>query len=422
PASHYATSRDKIDSAIMHIEDDLEERIRFFKENEKPLEAERIEQRTHFDIEMMREIGYCSGIENYSTYFDGRSPGEPPFTLLDYFPDDFLTMVDESHATIPQIGAMYAGDHSRKTQLIDYGFRLPAAADNRPLTFNEFEERVHQALFVSATPADYEKQHGGITAEQIIRPTGLLDPLVEVVPAKNQVDHLIGEINKTVDMGDRVLVTTLTKKMAEHLTDYLSDMGIRVRYMHSDIDALERMEIIRDLRLGEFDVLIGINLLREGLDLPEVSLVAIMDADTEGFLRSETSLIQTIGRAARNDHGRVIMYADKTTAAMRYAVNETERRRKIQQKYNEENGITPKTIIKEVHSVLEISKKAENKLTGKELEIKIEHLEGEMKKAADRLDFELASKIRDAIFELKGEGKQKEKKRFHRREKLKHGR
>lgn len=421
PASHYATSRHKIDKAIMHIEDDLIDRIKYFKDEDKLIEAQRIEQRTYFDIEMMREIGYCSGIENYSTYFDGRQPGQPPFTLMDYFPEDYLVMVDESHVTIPQVHAMYGGDHSRKQQLVEYGFRLPAAFDNRPLQFNEFENKIHQALFVSATPSLYEREHSSLIAEQVIRPTGLLDPIVEVQPAKTQVDSVVGEINKTVDMGDRVLITTLTKKMAEHLTDYLSNLGIRVRYMHSDIDTMERMEIIRDLRLGEFDVLVGINLLREGLDLPEVSLVAIMDADKEGFLRSETSMVQTIGRAARNDHGRVIMYADKITASMKYAMDETARRRKIQQEFNEKHGITPKTIIKEVHSVLEISKKTERQLSPKEMAVKLGQLETEMRAAADRLDFELAGKIRDAIFELKGEGKAKEKKPIRRREKLKHG-
>lgn len=420
PASHYATSRHKIDKAIMNIENDLMDRIKYFKDNDKLIEAQRIEQRTYFDIEMMREIGYCSGIENYSTYFDGRKPGQPPFTLLDYFPDDFMVMVDESHVTIPQVHAMYGGDHSRKEQLIEYGFRLPAAADNRPLMFEEFEKRVPQAVFVSATPAKYEREHSSTVAEQVIRPTGLLDPEITVLPASNQVDSVLGEINRTVEMGDRVLITTLTKKMAEHLTDYLSNMGVRVRYMHSDIDTLERMEIIRDLRLGEFDVLVGINLLREGLDLPEVSLVAIMDADKEGFLRSETSLIQTIGRAARNDHGRVIMYADAMTPSLKYAIDETARRRKIQQEYNKEHGIVPKTIIKEVRSVLEISKKAESQLSEKEIAVKISRMEDEMKQAADRLDFELATKIRDAIFALKGEGKQ-DKKRIRRREKLKHG-
>lgn len=405
PASHYATSRSKIDQAVGVIEEDLRKRIQYFKEREKYLEAERIEQRTYYDIEMLREIGYCTGIENYSTYFDGRKPGQPPFTLLDYFPDDFLLMVDESHVTLPQVRGMYGGDASRKASLVDFGFRLPAARDNRPLTFEEFEARIPQAVFISATPSSYELEHSAVVAEQVIRPTGLLDPEITVLPATNQVDSVLEEINKTVDLGDRVLVTTLTKKLAEHLTEYLSSMGVRVRYLHSDIDTLERMELIRDLRLGEYDVLVGINLLREGLDLPEVSLVAILDADKEGFLRSTTSMIQTIGRAARNDHGRVVMYADKMTDSMKVAIDETKRRREIQQAYNEKHGITPKTIVKEVHSVLEISKKAENKLSDKDLAIKIEQMEHEMKKAADKLDFELAGKIRDALFELRGEKK-----------------
>ena len=409
PASHYVTPKDKMDRAVHEILQEMDERVQYFKAHDKLLEAQRIQQRTMYDVEMMQEIGFCSGIENYSRIISGRAPGSPPMTLLDYFPKDFLLMVDESHVTLPQVRAMYAGDRARKESLVEYGFRLPSAFDNRPLNFAEFNEHIHQAIYVSATPAEYELERAGQVAEQVIRPTGLLDPEVFVRPIDGQIDDLIGEINQVVAGGERVLVTTLTKKMAEDLTTYLQNVGIRVRYMHSDIGAMERMEIIRDLRMAKFDVLVGINLLREGLDLPEVSLIAILDADKEGFLRSETSLIQTIGRAARNAGGRVIMYADKITAAMRAAIDETERRRSIQMAYNEAHGITPKTIVKPIQELIEISKEAGEgyrrdgvKMTAKEREREIERLEKEMKKAARMMEYEYAAVLRDQIIELRG--------------------
>jgi len=411
PASHYATSKDKLERAIKSIREELEQRYKELKDAGKIVEAERLRQRTNYDLEMLQEMGYCQGIENYSRHISGRPPGSPPYTLLDYFPEDFLIFIDESHVTIPQIRGMYNGDRSRKEALVEYGFRLPSAFDNRPLTFEEFEERINQVIFVSATPGPYEIEHSEQVVEQLIRPTGLVDPEVIVKPVKGQVDDLIGEIRKTVDKGFRVLVTTLTKKMAEDLTDYLKDMGIKVKYLHSDIETIERVEIIRDLRLGKFDVLIGINLLREGLDIPEVALVAILDADKEGFLRSETSLIQTIGRAARNAEGRVIMYADAVTNSMKRAIDETNRRRKIQMEYNKKHGITPKTVIKGVRDVIEATHVAEEeqKYTRKKVKtydpeiIKstIEQLEKEMKEAAIELQFEKAAKLRDVIFELK---------------------
>ncbi|AEM79323.1 excinuclease ABC subunit UvrB [Thermoanaerobacter wiegelii] len=411
PASHYATSKDKLERAIKSIREELEQRYKELKDAGKIVEAERLRQRTNYDLEMLQEMGYCQGIENYSRHISGRPPGSPPYTLLDYFPKDFLIFIDESHVTIPQIRGMYNGDRSRKEALVEYGFRLPSAFDNRPLTFEEFEERINQVIFVSATPGPYEIEHSEQVVEQLIRPTGLVDPEVIVKPVKGQVDDLIGEIRKTVDKGFRVLVTTLTKKMAEDLTDYLKDMGIKVKYLHSDIETIERVEIIRDLRLGKFDVLIGINLLREGLDIPEVALVAILDADKEGFLRSETSLIQTIGRAARNAEGRVIMYADTVTNSMKRAIDETNRRRKIQMEYNKKHGITPKTVIKGVRDVIEATHVAEEeqKYTRKKVKtydpeiIKstIEQLEKEMKEAAIELQFEKAAKLRDVIFELK---------------------
>ena len=409
PASHYIVPREKLLSAIDEIKEELDERIAFFKSQDKLLEAQRIEQRTNYDIEMLREIGFCSGIENYSRMMSNRKPGQRPYCLLDYFPDDFLLFIDESHATIPQVRAMYAGDRARKESLVDYGFRLPSAFDNRPLNFKEFESLVGQTIFVSATPAEYEKEKSSQTAEQVIRPTGLLDPLIEVKPVEGQIDDLISEINARVEKKERVLVTTLTKKMAEHLSSFLSDVGIKVRYMHHDIDTIERMQLIRDLRLGEFDVLVGINLLREGLDLPEVSLIAILDADSQGFLRSETSLIQIIGRAARNAEGKVIMYADSVTPAMESAIAETERRRKIQMKYNEEHGIVPKTIIKDVRDVLEISgsgKKSEvdgKQMSRAEKDALIKKLSAEMKKAASLLEFEQAAFLRDKIAKLRGQ-------------------
>ena len=411
PASHYVTTKEKMARAITEIEREMEEREKYFKDNEMLLEAQRIRQRTMYDIEMMSEIGYCSGIENYSRVIAGREPGSPPTTLLDYFPDDFVLFVDESHVTIPQVRAMYAGDRSRKDALVRYGFRLPSAYDNRPLNFEEFDVRRKQTIYVSATPSEYERSRSAQIAEQVIRPTGLLDPTVEVRPVEGQIDDLVGEINLRTEKNERVLVTTLTKKMAEDLTAYLQKMNIRVRYMHSDIDTIERMEIIRDLRLGEFDVLVGINLLREGLDLPEVSLVAILDADKEGFLRSETSLIQTIGRAARNADGKVIMYADRKTAAMKNAIAETERRRGIQQRYNEQNGIVPKTIIKSVRDLIEISKAPEDtvreadgvKMTAREREKEIQRLEKAMKEAAKMLEYEYAAVLRDQIIKLRGE-------------------
>lgn len=407
PASHYIVPKDKMEIAIAEIERELEERIKYFNDKGKLLEAERIEQRTRYDIEMLREIGFCTGIENYSRVLSGRKPGSKPFTLLDYFPDDFLLFVDESHVMLPQVRGMFAGDMARKKSLIEYGFRLPSALDNRPLNFDEFYEHINQAVFVSATPGDFEKEHSAKIVEQVIRPTGLLDPLITVKPTDGQMDDLISEINKRTAKKQRVLVTTLTKKMAEDLTEYFTTMGIKVRYMHHDIDTVERMEIIRDLRLGEFDVLVGINLLREGLDIPEVSLVAILDADKEGFLRSDRSLIQTIGRAARNAEGEVIMYADEVTRSMEKAIYETERRRAIQQKYNEEHGIIPKTIIKKVSDIIEISthsddgKKSKKKLTKAEREKLIEQLTKEMKAAAKLLEFEHAALLRDKIKKLR---------------------
>ena len=408
PASHYIVPRDKIEIAVQEIERELEERIKFFKDRGKLLEAQRIEQRTKYDIEMLREIGFCSGIENYSRVLSGRKPGSVPYTLLDYFPKDYLLLVDESHVMLPQVRGMYGGDRGRKENLVEYGFRLPSAYDNRPLNFDEFYERINQAVFVSATPGNLELEKSAVVAEQVIRPTGLLDPEISVRPVEGQMDDLISEINLRIEKKQRTLVTTLTKKMAEDLTDYLTTMGIKVRYMHHDIDTVERMEIIRDLRLGEFDVLIGINLLREGLDIPEVSLVAILDADKEGFLRSERSLIQTIGRAARNAEGKVIMYADAVTDSMERAITETERRRTIQMKYNEEHGIIPKTIIKKVSDIIEISSKEDEKLRSKtklskaEREKLIAQLTKEMKAAAKLLEFEHAAYLRDKIKKLQG--------------------
>jgi len=403
PASHYVTSYETMERHIKEIEQELSERVKYFEENGKLLEAQRIKQRTEYDIEMMRELGYCSGIENYSRFFSDRKPGEMPYTLMDYFPKDYLLFVDESHVTLPQVRGMYFGDRARKESLINFGFRLPSAFDNRPLKFDEFENKVNQAIYVSATPADYEKERSGQVVEQLIRPTGLLDPEVEVRPVENQIDDLIGEINRRVEKNQRVLITTLTKKMAEDLTSYLDASGIKVKYMHHDIEAIERMKIVKSLRLGEFDVLVGINLLREGLDLPEVSLVAILDADKEGFLRSETSLIQTIGRAARNVEGKVIMYADSITPSMKRAIDETQRRRKIQQKFNEDNGITPKSIVKEVRDILEISKteKDDKSIPKKERDVIIAQLEKDMKEAAKMLDFEYAAILRDRIIKLR---------------------
>ena len=403
PASHYAVEHEKLLKATAAIERDRDDEVAFFTESGKLLEAQRLKERVNYDLEMIKEIGFCKGIENYSRYFDGRSIGEPPFTLLDYFPDDFITFIDESHMTIPQLGAMYNGDRSRKQSLVQYGFRLKAAFDNRPLTFSEFDARVGQMICVSATPAPYELKQAGQVVEQLIRPTGLLDPIIEVRPTKNQIDDLLIEINKTVKEKARVLVTTLTKKMAESLTEYLKESGVKVRYMHSDIDTMERIEIVSGLRSGEFDVLCGINLLREGLDLPEVKLVAIIDADKEGFLRSETSLIQTIGRAARNSEGRVIMYADVITGSMRRAIDETERRRLIQKEYNDAHGIIPKTIVKDIVNTLEITKKADNTKDIKKADIpaEIEKLKALMKIASDNLDFEKCIEIRDTISRLK---------------------
>ena len=412
PASHYVTTKDKMDKALGQIREELEEQVRYFTENNQLVEAQRVRQRTEYDMEMMAELGYCSGIENYSRIISDRPAGSAPMTLLDFFHDDFLLFVDESHVTLPQVRAMYNGDHARKDSLVKYGFRLPCAYDNRPLKFEEFEERIGQAVFVSATPGPYEKGRADNVVEQVIRPTGLLDPRVEVRPVEGQIDDLMDEIKERAARNERVLVTTLTKKMAEDLTEYFRAANIRVRYMHSDVETIERMEIIRDLRLGEFDVLVGINLLREGLDLPEVSLVAILDADKEGFLRSETSLIQTIGRAARNAEGLVILYADEITPSMRAAMEETERRRGIQDAYNRENGIVPRTIIKGVREVLEISKTAEGetirgrkkkKLSDQERAAEIAKLEKEMKEAAKMLEFEYAAVLRDRIIELKGE-------------------
>ena len=410
PASHYVTSKDKMDRALVEIEKELDEREAWFIEHGKLVEAQRIRQRTTYDMEMMRELGYCSGIENYSRIISNRPVGSPPLTLMDYFPEDFVLFVDESHVTLPQVRAMYNGDRARKESLVEYGFRLPCAFDNRPLKFEEFEGRFSQAIYVSATPADYERQQADQVVEQVIRPTGLLDPKVEVRPVAGQIDDLIGEINQRAARNERVLVTTLTKKMAEDLTEYLKKAGIRVRYMHHDVETIERMQLIRDLRLGEFDVLVGINLLREGLDMPEVSLVAILDADKEGFLRSETSLIQTIGRAARNADGMVILYADTITRSMKAAMDETERRRKIQDDYNKAHGIVPKTIIKSVREILEISKSAEDaqrksgkKLTRREVEEEIERTEKQMKEAAKMLEFEYAAILRDRLVELRKE-------------------
>ena len=413
PASHYATSKENMDRALVTIEEELEERLVWLRDRGKLLEAQRLEQRTRYDLEMLREIGVCKGIENYSRHIVGNPPGAKPYTLIDYFPKDFLVVIDESHVMLPQLRAMAHGDKSRKTALVDYGFRLPSALDNRPLRFEEFDAMINQAIFISATPAAYEREvSGGISAEQVIRPTGLLDPPIEIVPTEGQIDHLIGEIHKEVEKGHRVLVTTLTKKMAENLTEYLKNAGLKVRYMHSEIDTLERNEILRDLRLGVFDTLVGINLLREGLDLPEVALVAILDADKEGFLRTETSLIQTIGRAARNAEGRVIMYADTISPAMRTALDETERRRSIQQKYNEEHGITPETIKKAVRDVIEITTKVEDtletfqgksvlELTKRELTDYAKMLEKEMKAAAKDLQFERAAVLRDRLLEVR---------------------
>ncbi len=411
PASHYVVPQEKINLACDNIEKELEEQIKFFKGEDKLIEAQRISERTNFDIEMMRETGFCSGIENYSRHLNFAKPGEPPLTLLDFFDGDFLIIVDESHMTIPQVGAMYHGDRSRKLTLVDYGFRLPSALDNRPLSFNEFEDHIDQMLFCSATPGKYEEEHELLRAEQVIRPTGLLDPEVDVRPVEGQIDDLIGEIRKEIDKKNKVLVTTLTKRMAEDLTEYLAESGIRVKYLHSDIDTLERAEIIRDMRLDVFDVLVGINLLREGLDIPEISLVAIIDADKEGFLRSETSLIQTIGRAARNAEGRVIMYADNMTDSMKNAIDETKRRRAIQQKYNEEHGITPQTIKKAVRDLIAVTKavakeevkfeKDPESMDAAELEKLIEQVQKKMKRAATELDFETAAMLRDQMIDLK---------------------
>ena len=407
PASHYVVAPEKMEAALVEIERELEERVQYFTEQDKLIEAQRIEQRTRYDMEMMREVGFCSGIENYSRVISGRPAGSTPYTLLDYFPDDFLLFVDESHVTLPQVRGMFGGDRSRKESLINYGFRLPSALDNRPLNFDEFQEKIPQAIYVSATPGDYEKEHMEQMAEQIIRPTGLLDPVVEVRPTAGQIDDLLSEIRKRTERDRRVLVTTLTKKMAEDLTEYLADAGIKVRYMHHDVDTIERMHLIRDLRKGVFDVLVGINLLREGLDLPEVELVAILDADKEGFLRSETSLIQTIGRAARNAEGKVILYADEVTPSMERAITETERRREIQHAYNEARGITPKTIVKDIRDVLEITTKSDynseyegRRLSKREKIELVARLEKEMKAAAKMLEFEHAAYLRDRIREL----------------------
>ena len=411
PASHYVVSKESMERAIRDIEVELEEQIRYFKGEGKLLEAQRISERTNFDIEMMRETGFCSGIENYSRHLTGLKAGQPPHTLIDYFPDDFIMMIDESHMTVPQIGGMYNGDQSRKSTLVEYGFRLPSAKDNRPLCFEDFESKIDQVLFVSATPGPYEANHELLRAEQVIRPTGLLDPMVEVRPVEGQIDDLISEVNKEIANKHKILITTLTKRMAEDLTDYMREVGIRVKYLHSDIDTLERTEIVRDMRLDVFDVLVGINLLREGLDIPEITLVAILDADKEGFLRSETSLIQTIGRAARNSEGRVLMYADMITDSMRKAIDETNRRRNIQMKYNEEHGITPQTIKKAVRDLISISKKVAaeelrlekdpESMSEKELTKLVKELEKKMKKAAAELNFEMAAELRDKLIELK---------------------
>ena len=411
PASHYVVPKERMEKAIKNIEIELEEQVKYFKSEGKLLEAQRIAERTNFDIEMMRETGFCSGIENYSRHLAGLAPGQPPNTLMDYFPDDFIIMIDESHKTVPQIGGMYHGDQSRKRTLVEYGFRLPSALDNRPLSFEEFENKIDQVMFVSATPGKYEEEHELLRAEQVIRPTGLLDPEVEVRPVEGQIDDLIGEVNKEIANKHKILITTLTKRMAEDLTDYMRELGIRVRNLHSDIDTLERTEIVRDMRLDVFDVLVGINLLREGLDIPEITLVAILDADKEGFLRSETSLIQTIGRAARNAEGHVIMYADTITDSMRAALDETQRRREVQMAYNEEHGITPKTIQKAVRDLISVSRKVAaselqmekdpESMSEKELEKLIKELEKQMKKAAADLNFEAAAELRDKLIELK---------------------
>ena len=411
PASHYVVSKERMEVAIRAIEEELEEQIRYFKGEGKLLEAQRISERTNFDIEMMRETGFCSGIENYSRHLTGLEPGQPPHTLIDYFPDDFIMMIDESHMTVPQIGGMYHGDQSRKSTLVDYGFRLPSAKDNRPLSFDEFESKINQVLFVSATPGTYEKEHELLRAEQVIRPTGLLDPPVEVRPVEGQIDDLVSEVNKEIKKKNKILITTLTKHMAEDLTDYMRELRIRVKYLHSDIDTLERAEIIRDMRLDVFDVLVGINLLREGLDIPEITLIAILDADKEGFLRSETSLIQTIGRAARNVDGHVIMYADMITDSMKNAIDETNRRRRIQEQYNEEHGITPQSIKKSVRDLISISKKVAaeemrmekdpESMSVQELEKLIKDLTKQMKKAAAELNFEAAAELRDKLIEMK---------------------
>ena len=411
PASHYVVSKESMDRAVVEIEKELEEQIKFFKGEDKLLEAQRISERTNFDIEMLRETGFCSGIENYSRHLTGLEPGQAPHTLIDYFPDDFIIMIDESHKTIPQIGGMYHGDQSRKSTLVEYGFRLPSAKDNRPLNFEEFESKIDQVLFVSATPGAYEGDHELLRAEQVIRPTGLLDPEVEVRPVEGQIDNLVGEVNKEVAGGNKILITTLTKRMAEDLTDYMRELGIRVKYLHSDIDTLERTEIVRDMRLGVFDVLVGINLLREGLDIPEITLVAILDADKEGFLRSATSLIQTIGRAARNSEGHVIMYADNMTDSMKQAIEETNRRRQIQMAYNEEHGITPTTIQKSVRDAISIFRKVAaeeiqmqkdpESMSKEELDKLVKDITKQMKKAASELNFEAAAELRDKLTELK---------------------
>ena len=414
PASFYAISSDKMEQAIKRIEEELEDRLKVFKSEDKLLEAQRLSQRTQFDVEMLREMGYCSGVENYSRHLSGREEGETPFTLLDYFPKDFLMIIDESHMTLPQVRAMYNGDRARKTVLVDYGFRLPSALDNRPLKFDEFEDKVSQLLFVSATPAQYELEHSLTISEQLIRPTGLLDPLIELRPVKGQIDDLVGIIHEVVDKGEKIMITTLTKRMAEDLTTYMQEIGIRIKYLHSDIDTLERIEIIRDLRMDVFDVLVGINLLREGLDIPEVSLVAILDADKEGFLRSETSLIQTIGRAARHANGKVIMYADNVTKSMNRAISETARRRQIQEAYNEEHGITPTTVKKKIRDLIIATKNPEKEkgiltekdpesMSKEELEKTIKKVEKDMKKAATELQFEKAAELRDVLIKLKQE-------------------
>lgn len=411
PASHYVVPQEKIEQAVKEIKKEMEEQVLYFKENDKLLEAQRIAERTNFDMEMLKETGFCSGIENYSRHLTGGKAGEPPNTLIDFFGDDFLIIVDESHITIPQIRGMYAGDQARKSTLVDYGFRLPSAKDNRPLNFNEFESKIDQMLFVSATPNVYEAEHELLRAEQIIRPTGLLDPNIEVRPVEGQIDDLLSEVNKEVAKGNKVLVTTLTKRMAEDLTDYMREAGVKVKYLHSDIDTMERMEIVRDLRMGVFDVLVGINLLREGLDIPEITLVAILDADKEGFLRSETSLVQTIGRAARNSEGHVIMYADTITRSMKFAISETERRRSIQEQYNKEHGITPKTIVKAVRDLIKVTneevvekdtrEKDVESMTEKELKAEIAKITKKMNQAAADLNFELAAELRDELMELK---------------------